>query len=163
MLLTRKTGKAGITGMLSLSQNAHISGSIFQTRLPKATLSRIETVRSCYPAHTIYYIICTASCTTCLLCLCKSFKELFSCMPTPSVWAKADAKVRLFSEIPKLFKTFFTIKRKVFAFVDNAKTLHLIILYRKGIKPISRYSKISSISSPSSKSSKPDSSTLHGL
>ena len=37
-------------------------------------------------------------------CLCKSFKELFLYSLAPSFEAKADAKVRLFSETPKHFE-----------------------------------------------------------
>ena len=45
-----------------------------------------------------------ASCTTTSSVLCKTLKELFFFMPHLIFEAKADAKVRLFSELPKLFE-----------------------------------------------------------
>ena len=47
-----------------------------------------------------YFI--SKSCTTCLF-ISKSFKELFFM----AFFAKADAKVRLIFELPKLFRSFF--------------------------------------------------------
>ena len=46
--------------------------------------------------------VCKQSCTTCLF-ISKSFKELFFV----AFFAKADAKVRLIFELPKLFEVFF--------------------------------------------------------
>ncbi len=56
-----------------------------------------------------------ASCTTTSSVLCKTLKELFFFMPYLIFEAKADAKVRLFSETPKLFRKNFIQNIKVFA------------------------------------------------
>ena len=65
------------------------------------------------------------------LCLCKSFKELSFLRLAPIFSAKADAKVRLIFQPTKLFPNYFAEKQKVFAFFYNAKTLYLIIIYKK--------------------------------
>ena len=53
-----------------------------------------------------------------LLCLCKSFKELFSFVAPEVSSSKAGAKVRLFSEPPKLFRSFFAFYRRNFSLLD---------------------------------------------
>ena len=60
-------------------------------------------------------------------CLCKSFKELFLYSLAPSFEAKADAKVRLFSEPPNIYEDFFRKKSQVFVFIDKLAVIHLII------------------------------------
>ena len=51
-------------------------------------------------------------------CLCKSFKELFLSCLTGVLSCLAGAKVRLFSEPPKLFHTFFMFSCDFYATLD---------------------------------------------
>ena len=74
-----------------------------------------------------------ASCTTTSSVLCKTLKELFSFMPHLIFEAKADAKVRLFSETPKLFRKNFIQNIKVFAFFDNTGNYTLLYYIRTPI------------------------------
>ncbi|MBQ9678496.1 MAG: hypothetical protein IJV44_10215, partial [Prevotella sp.] len=50
-------------------------------------------------------------------------KERFFARQHPKFWAKAGAKVRLFSKPTKLFHNFFSTKQKVFAFHDKSENL----------------------------------------
>ena len=52
------------------------------------------------------------------LCLCKSFKELFLQCSGATFSAKADAKVRQISELPKLFQLFFRFSQKKVSSID---------------------------------------------
>ena len=63
-------------------------------------------------------------------CLCKSFKELFLQCLNPCFWAKADAKVRLFSIPSKFFGNFFQSLTKVFGIIDKTTNLYLINIYK---------------------------------
>ena len=74
-----------------------------------------------------------ASCTTTSSVLCKTLKELFFFMPHLIFEAKADAKVRLFSETPKLFKKNFIQNIKVFAFFHNTENYTLLYYIRTPI------------------------------
>ena len=68
------------------------------------------------------------------LCLCKSFKELFLQCSSTTFSAKADAKVRQISELPKLFQLFFRFSQKKVSSIDvhqRWKPL-LLILYIEG-------------------------------
>ena len=60
------------------------------------------------------------SCTTCLL-ISKSFKELFFM----AFFRKADAKVRLIFELPKLFSSFF----EKFLFQSGSSSLRPFVQY----------------------------------
>ena len=60
------------------------------------------------------------SCTTCLL-ISKSFKELFFM----AFFRKADAKVRLIFELPKLFEVFF----EKFLFQSGSSSLRPFVQY----------------------------------
>ena len=61
-----------------------------------------------------------------LLCLCKSFKELFLFYLQPVFRAKADAKVRLFSVPSKFLGNYFSKKRKIFAFYDKINNTEVL-------------------------------------
>ena len=71
-----------------------------------------------------------ASCTTTSSVLCKTLKELFFFMPHLIFEAKADAKVRLIFETPKLFWKNFIQNTKVFAFFDNTENYTLLYYIR---------------------------------
>ena len=70
-----------------------------------------------------------ASCTTTSSVLCKTLKELFFFMLISSgLFLKADAKVRLFSELPKLFEENFQFLAKKIRDLTNIKP-------RNGVTP----------------------------
>ena len=48
-------------------------------------------------------------------------------------WAKADAKVQLFSIHSKFFGNFFSKNTKVFGIIDKIKGLYLINIYKAGL------------------------------
>ena len=74
-----------------------------------------------------------ASCTTSVYVnLSKN-----SFLVAPTFWAKADAKVRLFSEPPNFYGLFLQKKLQVFVFLDKPTILHLII-YKGDLLPISK-------------------------
>ena len=54
-----------------------------------------------------------------LVCLCKSFKELFSGCLREESSSKAGAKVRLFFELTNIFATFFQKNSKKDATLDQ--------------------------------------------
>ena len=71
-----------------------------------------------------------ASCTTTSSVLCKTLKELFlSC--SSGLFLKADAKVRLFSELPKLFEENFQFLAKKIFWIDvyQLRTTTYLIIY----------------------------------
>ena len=79
--------------------------------------------------------ICTASCTTFFSVYVNLSKNSTLSLPTRH-WAKADAKVRIFSELPNFFKTFLMFKHTFFWSLDKYQTqkgIH-IILYMKMVK-----------------------------
>ncbi|MBQ8949104.1 MAG: hypothetical protein IJ059_04875, partial [Prevotella sp.] len=61
-------------------------------------------------------------------CLCKSFKELFFICAS-GFWPKADAKVRLFSELPKLFEDIFQENDNISRYLT--KTRNIFPYYEK--------------------------------
>ena len=81
--------------------------------------SRTKSIFNLFKLLTVSVSYLSKTCTTCLF-ISKSFKELFFMAFFP----KADAKVRTFSELPKLFRSFF---QKVFfdrSFILNSVSHH---------------------------------------
>ena len=69
-----------------------------------------------------------ASCTTFLLCLCKSFKELFLQCLAQQVLSESGCKGTTFFRTCKLFRDFFRWKRKVFGLIDSITGYTLFII-----------------------------------
>ena len=70
-----------------------------------------------------------ASCTTFLLCLCKSFKELFLQCLAQQVLSESGCKGTTFFRTCKLFRDFFRWKRKVFGLIDSI-TGYTLFIYK---------------------------------